>query len=141
MYPFRRLNVWRKAHELTLRVYQATASLSERKYPGLTSQLRRSAASIPANIVEGSGRDTQPQFAQFLEISLASARELDYYVLLAADLGAIGSSEHVRLTARIEEVCRMLVSLRKTVRSRVPESPTRRPPKPRRAPALKKGVG
>jgi four helix bundle protein len=126
MHPFRRLSVWRKAHELTLRIFEATAGISERRFPGLTSQLRRSAVSVPASIVEGAGRDTAAQFAHFLEIALASARELDYLVLLAADLQAINAAEHVRLTARIDEVCRMLVALRKTVRGKPHVEPTPR---------------
>jgi four helix bundle protein len=126
MHPFRRLSVWRKAHELTLRIYEATAGISERRFPGLTSQLRRSAASVPTNIVWGAGRDTAAQFAHDLEIALASARELDYLVLLAADLQAISPAEHVRLSARIDEVCRMLVALRKTVRSKPHGQPASR---------------
>jgi four helix bundle protein len=118
MHPFQRLNVWRKAHELTLRVYEATARIPERRFPGLTNQLRRAAAAVPASIVDGSGRDTPAQFAHSLDAALTSARELDYHVLLASDLQAIAAAEHVRLTARIDEVCRMLVSLRKAVRSR-----------------------
>jgi four helix bundle protein len=126
MHPFRRLNVWRKSHELTLRVYEATSALSERRFPGLTSQLRQSASSIPVNIIDATGRETPVQFAQFLDVALTSARELEYYVLLASDLGAVPASEHVRLTARIDEVCRMLVALRKTVRAKGSPSPARR---------------
>jgi four helix bundle protein len=116
MHPFRRLSVWRKAHELTLRVYETTSKVSARRYSGLTSELRRSASSIAANIVEGAARGTPAQFATCLDLALASARELDYHVLLASDLKAIDSSEHVRLTARIDEVSRMLVGLRKRLR-------------------------
>lgn len=115
MHPFRRLSVWRKAHELTLRAYHASAEIRERDFPGISTHLRRTAASIAANIAEGCGRDTATQFAQFLEIALASARELDYHLLLAADLGAIGRSRHAMLEARTDEVCRMLVSLRRQV--------------------------
>jgi len=115
MHSFRRLSVWRKAHELVLRVYESTAPVSERRYPGLTSKLRRAATCVAANIAAGAGCDTQVQFARLLGLSLASARELDYHVLLAADLKAIEPSEHVRLTARIDEVCRMLTGLRKTI--------------------------
>ena len=115
MHPFRRLSVWRKAHELALRAYHASSEIRDRDFPGISSQLRRAAASIAASIAEGSGRDTATDFAHCLEIALASARELDYHLLLAADLGAIGRSRHAMLEARTDEVCRMLVGLRRQV--------------------------
>ncbi len=117
MHPFRKLTVWQKAHELALRTYRATAGISGAQYPGLPAQIRRAAFSIPANISEGAGRDTAPQFAHHLEIAIGSARELDYFILLARDLGAISPIEHARLAARIDQVCAMAVSLRKKVRS------------------------
>ena len=117
MHPFRRLNVWRKAHELTIRVYAATEAVS-RKHPSLTSQIRRAAYSIPANIAEGAGQASALQFGRFLQIATASARELDYFLLLAADIGSLSRSDHAILEARTDEVARMLVSLYKTVMQR-----------------------
>ena len=123
MHAFRKLSVWRKAHELALRVYQA-APLIGRHYPALAGQMLRAAHGIPANIAEGSGRSTGAQFANFLQIAIGSARELDYYRLLAADLGAIPRSQHATLGARTEEVIMMLVGLKRTVkRSRRPPTP------------------
>ncbi len=110
--------MWRKAHELALVSYRVTESVSYRRYPGLADQLRRAVFSIPTNVAEGSGRDTAVQFAHFLEIAIASAREVDYLLLLAADLDAISRSDHAKLEARTDEVCRMLVSLRATIRKR-----------------------
>lgn len=118
MAPFRRLTVWKKAHELVLRVYESTADLSDRQHPGLAAQLRSAAASVAARIVEGSGRDTPSEFAEFLKEALRLSRELDYHLLLATDLGALGRSDYARLNARIDQVCRMLVALRKTVQER-----------------------
>lgn len=115
MAPFRRLTVWKKAHELVLRVYQSTADVSERQHPGLALQLRGAAASVAARIVEGSARGTPGEFAEFLDAALRLARELDYHLLLASDLGALGRSDYARLNARIDQICRMLVALRKTV--------------------------
>lgn len=115
MHPFRRLKVWRKAHELALRSCRATAGLPNAAYPGLAAQIRRAAVSIPANIAEGAGRDTPRQFAHHLEIAIRSARELDYLLLLSRDLGPISPMEHARLAARAELVCAMLVALRKRV--------------------------
>lgn len=117
MHPFRKLKVWRKAHELALRSYRVTRGMSNAEYPGLRGQICRAAQSIPNNISEGSGWDSGPQFAHHLEIALSSARELDYLMLLAHDLGAISTAEHTRLAARIDLVSAMTVNLRKRVRS------------------------
>lgn len=118
MAPFRRLTVWKKAHELVLRVHESTADVSERRYPGLAAQLRAAATAVAARIVEGCGRDSPGEFAEFLDAALRLARELDYHLLLATDLGALGRSDYARLNARIDQVCRMLVALRTTVLAR-----------------------
>lgn len=119
MYPFRRLLVWGKAHELTLRVYQVTEGAVTRRYPGLTSQLRRAVSSIPANIAEGAGHSTEPQFNRFIKVAQASAREADYHLLLAKDLGAITSKEYATIEARLSEIQAMLFGLRKRVQERM----------------------
>jgi four helix bundle protein len=134
MHPFRKLKVWREAHELTLRTYRVTKGLSHAEYPGLRGQICRAAQSVPSNISEGSGWESGTQFAHYLEIALSSARELDYLILLAHDLGAISLSEHTRLVARIELVCAMAVNLRKKVLQKRPQrsgdSKTRSLPSP-----------
>ena len=114
MHPYRRLSVWRKSHELTLRVYAVIEPI-RRKHPSLAHQLVRAAHSIPANLAEGSGRGSGAQFAQFLQIALGSARELDYFLRLATDLGVLTAHEHATLEARTDEVTRMLVVLRRRV--------------------------
>lgn len=130
MQNFRELSVWEKSHQLVLLVYQATSESSERKYPGLASQLRRAAASIPANIAEGCGHGTQRELARFLSIALASAFELHYHLQLALDLGLIGKSDYARLDARTEQVKRMLTSLVSKVRQNADMHDRKRTPKP-----------
>ena len=76
MQDFRKLSVWSKSHELVLLIYAATGNVSEKKFPGLISQIRRAAASIPANIAEGCGHTHSRELARFLGIGLASAFEL-----------------------------------------------------------------
>ncbi|MBX3175216.1 MAG: four helix bundle protein [Gemmatimonadaceae bacterium] len=115
MQPFRRLAVWEKAHELTLRVFRLAEEGGLRRFPGLSAQLCRSAAAIPTNIAEGSGHVSPAQFKRFLEIALASACETDYQLLLARDLDLIGSKEYAQLEARLSEVRAMLMGLRKRV--------------------------
>ena len=108
---FRDLKVWEKAHALTLGVYRATASFPRNEVYGLTSQLRRSSASIPTNIAEGSGRDSDSELVRFLHIAMGSATELDYQLLLAHDLALLDTAQYDRLAGSITEVQRMLASL------------------------------
>ncbi len=115
MLPFRRLAVWEKAHELTLRVHRATEGGAMHRSPGLGAQLRRSITAIPTNIAEGSGHSSQAQFSRFLEIAIASAAEADYQLLLAKDLDLFSGKEYAQLEARLSEVRAMLVALRKRV--------------------------
>jgi len=123
MQIYMKLSVWRKAHELALRVHSATHPLYARNCSALASQMRRAAMSIPANIAEGSGRSTSGQFANFLQHAIGSARELDYHLLLARDLALLTPSDHAILEARVDEVTKMLVSLRKTVNARSARAP------------------
>jgi four helix bundle protein len=76
MRNFRELKVWEKAHELTLLVYRNTKSFPKEELYGLTSQIRRACSSIPANIAEGCGRQTEKDFSRFLQIAFGSASEL-----------------------------------------------------------------
>ena len=115
MHSFRKLSVWRKAHALAVRVYGATESMSDHRFAALAEQIRRSAVAIPASIAEGAGHETAHGFAQSLELALSSARELEYHALLAADVGAMDRGEQVRLTARVDQVSRMLIALKTTV--------------------------
>ena len=86
MKDFKELKVWEKAHALTLQVYQETRSFPREEIYGLTSQVRRAAASVAANIVEGCGRRSDGEFTRFLQIARGSASELKYHLLLARDL-------------------------------------------------------
>jgi four helix bundle protein len=119
MYPFRRLAVWEKAHELTVRVYRATDESAGRRFPGLSAQLCRAVAAIPANIAEGAGHSSDAQFNRFLEIAIASAHEADYHLLLARDLDQLSAKEFAQLEARLGVVQAMLISLRKRVNERL----------------------
>jgi four helix bundle protein len=86
MKDFKELKVWSKAHALTLFVYGVTRTFPKDEIYGLTSQLRRSAASIAANIAEGCGRRSDGELARFLQIARGSASETEYNLLLARDL-------------------------------------------------------
>lgn len=111
MQNFRDLKVWQKAHETALAIYRASASFPTDEQFGLTSQLRRAAVSVPANIAEGTLRSSDADFARFLHIALGSAGEVDYYLLLARDLKFIDPDKHSTLDASLQEVKRMLAAL------------------------------
>lgn len=116
MQNFRQLIVWKKSHELVLKLYRATSGPSDRRYRGLAAQIRRAATSIPANIAEGCGQEGSRELARYLRISFASAFELHYHLQLASDLGLLSPSEFARLDARTEQVKRMLTGLLTRIR-------------------------
>lgn len=108
MRDFRELKVWEKAHHLALATYRATATFPEREACGMTSQMRRSAVSIPSNIAEGCGRRGDVEMARFLGIAMGSASELEYQVLLARELDFLAEGAATELSAHVVEVKRML---------------------------------
>ena len=108
---FRELKVWQKAHELTLVVYQLTATFPREELYGLTTQLRRSSSSIAANLAEGCGRNGDAEFARFCSIDMGSASELEYHLLLARDLKLIQPRKYEELASRATELKRMLTAL------------------------------
>ncbi len=86
MQNYKELKVWEKAHHFTLQVYEASKLFPKDELYSLTNQLKRAAASIPANIAEGCGKNTQNEFAHYLNISLGSANEAEYFLILSKDL-------------------------------------------------------
>lgn len=117
MRDFREIKVWAKAHRLTLEIYKITSRFPREELYGLTSQIRRAGASIPANIAEGFGRGGNSELARFLQIGMGSAYEVEYHALLAKDLGLMSSETYGRLEAQIVEVKRMLAALLLKVRA------------------------
>jgi four helix bundle protein len=116
MQDFKNLVVWQKAHALTLTIYQTTRDFPSSELYGLTSQMRRSAASIPTNLAEGAGRNTNADFARFVDIAMGSASELTYQVMLAKDLNLIPSEHYLVLERDLTEIRKMLAGLLKRLR-------------------------
>jgi four helix bundle protein len=85
MRNYRDLEVWKHSHKLTLELYEASRKFPKEEMFGLTSQLRRAAISVGANLAEGCGRRTTAEFARFIRIAMGSASELDYHLLLCRD--------------------------------------------------------
>jgi four helix bundle protein len=111
MKDFKDLKVWAKAHQATLLVYDETRAFPREEIYGLTSQVRRAAASVAANIVEGCGRRSDGEFKRFLQIARGSACELEYHLLLARDLKFLNEEHFRKLDGLVAEVQRMLTSL------------------------------
>ena len=117
MQDFKKLKVWQRSHSLTLQLYKATAGFPQNETYGLTSQIRRSCASIPANIAEGCGRDGNAELARFLHIAMGSASELEYHLLLAHDLTYVSELCYQQLADELTEIRRMLTSLTQRVKT------------------------
>jgi len=108
---FKELRVWSKAHELTMLVYRLTLAFPRDEIYGLTSQIRRSAASIGANIAEGCGRHSDGELTRFLQIARGSASETEYHLLLAMDLGFLQEGDFQVAEQSVVAVQRMLTAL------------------------------
>jgi four helix bundle protein len=113
---FHKLMVWEKAHTWVLKIYRLTKRFPDDDRFGLTSQLRRAAASIPANIAEACGRGGKLEFSRFIQIAMGSAAEAEYHVLLAKDLGYLKEADYDSVGAAVVEIKRMLASLLKSAR-------------------------
>jgi len=113
---YRDLQVWEKAHVLTLAVYKHTQHFPSEERFGLTSQIRRSCSSIPANLAEGCGRRSDGEMARFVQIAMGSGAELSYHLLLSRDLGLLKTADYTSLDAELSEVMRMLSSLSQKLR-------------------------
>jgi four helix bundle protein len=108
---YRKLQVWERAHRLTLEVYSVTKAFPKEEMYRLTDQICRAAMSIPANIAEGCGRNGDAEFARLLDIAKGSATELDYHLILARDLGYLPISQFERLESEVDGVSRMIAAL------------------------------
>ena len=117
MQRYRDLKVWQRSHALVLSVYGFTKTFPNEELFGLTSQLRRSSTSVPANIAEGAKRKSIKNFAYFLKIAEASLSETDYFILLSGDLGYLKADVVEKHLAEVSEIERMLYALRRKVES------------------------
>ncbi len=122
MRNYRNLLVWEKAHRLTLSIYKSTATFPGEERFGLTSQMRRAAASIPANLAEGCGRRSDKEMARFVQIAMGSGAELSYHILLARDLNFLDAKTHERLEADLAVIMRMMSSLSQKLKASDAES-------------------
>ncbi|MFO7890764.1 MAG: four helix bundle protein [bacterium] len=117
MKDFRKLNVWEKAHKLTLEIYKQTTFFPKEELFGLISQIRRASISIPSNIAEGCGRGSNLELARFCQIAMGSASELEYQILLAKDLNYFQEPIYKSINDNLIEIKKMLASLIKKLKT------------------------
>ncbi|MFI5233642.1 MAG: four helix bundle protein [Gemmatimonadales bacterium] len=111
MADFEGLKVWQAAHALVLDAYRITASFPRAEQFGLTSQIRRAAVSVAANIAESTGRNHSLDQARFLQIAMGSAKEVRCHFLIARDLGFLSPTDQQAADTRLAGIERMLSSL------------------------------
>lgn len=116
MQDFTKLKAWKRAHRFVLQVYSESRGFPSDERFGITSQIRRSAASIPANIAEGAGRATGPDFARFVDFALGSANETEYHLILAHDLGFMSEASYEFLLGQLREIRKMTTALHQTLK-------------------------
>jgi four helix bundle protein len=112
---FKELKVWQKAIELVTNIYLKTQSFPKEEVFGLTSQMRRFAVSIPSNIAEGCGRNTDKDFNNFLGISLASAFDFKTQLIICKNLNLIHQTDFNFLESEIEHIQNMIIKLKSTL--------------------------
>lgn len=109
---FRELIAWQKSRDIVKSIYEITKKFPKEELFSLTSQMRRAAISIPSNIAEGCGRDTNPQLVQFLNIALGSSFELETQLVLSTDLNYIKNVDIQVVINKLHEVQNLIYSLK-----------------------------
>ncbi|WP_372935419.1 four helix bundle protein [Seonamhaeicola sp.] len=116
MVDYKNYKVWQKSHKLVIAIYHITNTFPKSEQFNLVSQINRVCLSIPTNIVEGCGRETQKELARFLYISSGSAHELEYLILVSTELNFISKKESEKLLKEIDEIKKMLFALIRTIK-------------------------
>ncbi|MBX2845729.1 MAG: four helix bundle protein [Saprospiraceae bacterium] len=117
MVDYRKYKVWEKSHDFALQVYQLTKSFPDSEKFNLIAQLRRAATSIPTNISEGAGRETNKEFVRFLYIASGSAHESHYLLFLSKELGYANQDAIQECLQLAEEIKKMLAALIRKIKS------------------------
>ncbi|HKK81493.1 MAG TPA: four helix bundle protein [Prolixibacteraceae bacterium] len=115
MHRFKELKVWQKGRFLVKDIYLTTNKFPNEELYGITSQIRRSAVSIPANIAEGCGRNSNPDLNRFLDISNGSAFELETLMILSSDLDFIADEDFLKIDSQIQEIQKMIYRFKQTL--------------------------
>ena len=110
------LDVFHLAHGLVLQVYELTQSFPREEKFGLVAQMRRAAASIPANLIEGGARQSRAEYRQFVGVARGSTAEIGYHLLLGRDLGYLRQRDYELVRRDYDRVARMLTRLSQALR-------------------------
>ena len=113
-YYYKKLKVWQKAMKLVIQVYKATKNFPKHEQYGLISQMRRSVISIPSNIAEGHGRNSDKEIVRFLDIARGSIFELDTQIEISRQIHFLNTQEFDIIFNLLDETSRMLSGLRKS---------------------------
>ena len=116
MRDFKKNNIWKLSHSFTLEIYSQTKKFPKEEIYGLTSQIRRASSSIPTNISEGCGRDSDAEFNRFLTIALGSATESEYLIILSKELNYIDSTSFEKLNSDINIIKQKIYSLKQKLK-------------------------
>lgn len=112
MRDFRKYNIWELSHKLTLDIYTISKEFPHNESYGIVSQIRRASASIPINIAEGCGRDSDAEFNRFLTIAMGSASETEYLLILSKDLQYINDEHFENLNSKVNIIKQKIYSLK-----------------------------
>lgn len=112
MRDFKKYDIWKLSHQFTLDIYKITSEYPKDEIYNLTSQIRRASLSIPTNISEGCGRDSDAEFNRFLTIAMSSAHEVEYLILISKDLNYISKSVFENLNNGINTIKRKTYQLK-----------------------------
>ena len=115
MHNIKKLKIWNDSIDLCVDVYQALANMPNDEKYALSSQIKRSAVSIPSNIAEGAGRDTNPQFSHFLNIAYGSSYELQTQLIISERLNFISSEVNESLLEKLNEVQKMVYVFKENI--------------------------
>ncbi|HEV2801888.1 MAG TPA: four helix bundle protein [Pyrinomonadaceae bacterium] len=118
MRPHEKLEAWSRAMDFVVDVYKTTEGFPKEERFGLTSQIRRAAVSVPANIAEGAGRQSEKEFAHFLSIAQGSASELETELLIAHRLGFLSDASYHELLTTLERVGWLMAGLAQHLKRR-----------------------
>lgn len=116
MRDFRKYNIWELSHELTLDIYTISKQFPHNEGYGIVSQIRRASASIPTNIAEGCGRDSDAEFNRFLTIAMGSASETEYLLILSKDLQYINDEHFENLNSKVNIIKQKIYSLKQKLK-------------------------
>ncbi len=117
MHNFKELNSWKEAKDLSVHIYKLTSKFPSSEIYGITSQIRRAAVSIPSNIAEGAGRNSNKDFSRFIAIALGSAFELETQLLIASEIDYIDNEDYKELIVSLNKIQKMLVNFQKHLKN------------------------